>query len=122
MAINITCECGKRLRAMDEYAGRKGICPALRPQVHDAIRGPSPRNRPVPAARRVRRGHDGDAAEQPDLKRSIWTKPVVLIGTAAPTLILATLCGYMLWRSEMFAEKKPVAMTRAIAPARSSRS
>ena len=30
MAIEVTCECGKLFRAKDEYAGRRGICPACR--------------------------------------------------------------------------------------------
>src|SRR4051794_27375237 len=28
MAIQVSCQCGKQLRVKDEYAGRKGKCPA----------------------------------------------------------------------------------------------
>jgi hypothetical protein len=30
MAIELVCECGKVFRAKDEYAGRRGICPACK--------------------------------------------------------------------------------------------
>ena len=30
MAINLTCECGKRFSAKDEYYGRRGMCPVCK--------------------------------------------------------------------------------------------
>ena len=30
MPIEVECECGKRFRAKDEYAGKRGICPACK--------------------------------------------------------------------------------------------
>ena len=93
MAINVTCECGKRFEAKDEYEGRRAICPSCRrefvfqrqgiPVFHEVVE---------PSLATLQTHQDELERQEPtEVSRRFWKDPVVVIGAAVPTLILAVL-------------------------------
>jgi hypothetical protein len=106
MAIEITCECGKRFRAKDEYAGRRGICPACRAEFSipvPAAESTKPTaSAPPPIASGESERERNGSIEQTTAKRPIWKDPILVIGAAVPTTILMTFFGFLAVRSGMF--------------------
>ena len=100
MAIEFSCECGKRFRARDEYEGRRGICPACHrefviqrlgpPVFHDADAEQTPQTMPRATA-------EGKPDSGTDPQRSMLKDPVVAVGAAVPALILFVFFGYLAW-------------------------
>ncbi len=86
MAIKFACpHCGKRFTAKEENAGKRAKCsacgevtriPSQSTSEADHSPTPPPVPPPIPPA-------DGEK------RRPFWKDPVVVIGTAVPTLILA---------------------------------
>jgi hypothetical protein len=98
MAITITCQCGKQLRAKDEYTGRKGNCPACKREFvieppcighTESIALDSPLT-PEASPRA-----DVDARSQ--ARRPFWKDPIVVGAAAGLSLILATVFVILVW-------------------------
>ena len=118
MAITFTCECGKEFRAKDELAGRREICPACRrefvitaPEVRQD-KATSVSQEPSPF-RTIELGgivttHD----EHPEVSRPFYRDPVVVIGAAIPSLILAVFFGYLAWPRLTPERRKPNVSTQ----------
>jgi hypothetical protein len=108
--MKYTCECGKQFKAKDEHAGRRAICPACRrefrfPVPSFAGSDESPDLIPSVLSRIVT--DEGSHPEQPETdepkgegksRRPFWKDPIVLIGTAGPTLILVVFFIYLAWQ------------------------
>jgi hypothetical protein len=109
MPIEVTCECGKRFRAKDEYAGKRGICPAckqafvvpvsvdlepLEPQIA------SMRDAATTPGRDIKSdlaGQGKPAPEQTESKsrKRFWHDPVVIIGATVPIVSLIAFIAYL---------------------------
>jgi len=100
MPIKVTCECGKRFQAKDEYEGRRAICPSCRREFVFQARGvpafielPDPPPLPLIRTEEDEPGQDGST----EVSRPFWKDPIVVIGAAIPTLILAIFFTYLAW-------------------------
>ena len=129
MPIEITCECGKRFRAKDEYAGRWGTCPACRREFmvpaptdlgqvdiakpQDDGRGPPVTEVGLPIDLQISLSlteHQTPKAVASQPGRPFSRDPVVVIGAAVPTTILMTFFGFLALRSGVFQSNlKPIA-------------
>ena len=88
MAIAITCECGKRIRAKDEHAGRRGICPSCRREL--VIKTPAIAEAAIADAL-------APLPETLKTKPRWWRDPIIVTGATIPTLILLGFIGYVTW-------------------------
>jgi len=94
MAIKFACpHCGKRFTAKDEQAGKRAKCSACGevtriPSQPTREADDSPTPPPVPPAAPPADG---------EKRRPLWKDPVVVIGMAAPTLILAVFFTSLAW-------------------------
>ena len=84
MAIKFSCFCGRRFNALDKYAGRRTICPDCKREIEvPSIAPPVPEEAsPPPIA-------------PPAERRRLWQDPIVVIGTAVPSLILTAFFVYL---------------------------
>jgi len=99
MSIIAVCECGKKFEAKDEYEGRRAICPSCRREfvfqregipVFEEVIEPSP----IPPDR----ADDDAEPEQPQAagaSRPFWKDPIIVIGAAVPSVILAMFFAYL---------------------------
>lgn len=109
MAIEVMCECGKLFRAKDEYAGRRGMCPACKRifvvpvpvdlEPIERATTPPPVDPFVPAEWQTSRRQEFADADPPDSQpaKRFWRDPVVVIGAAVPTAILLCFLAYLAW-------------------------
>ena len=104
MAITITCDCGKRFRAKDEYAGRRGICPACKREF--VIQAPA--DLLVIADPLVDPSGDSVTVKSP-----WWKDRVVVAGVALPSAILLASFGYLVGSRP---ERAPALPAAAVGP------
>ena len=103
MAIKVTCECGKRFQAKDEYEGRRAICPACRREfvfqrqgipVFNEVTEPPP----FPA-NRTEEDEEPKQEGSTEICQPFWKDPIIVIGSAVPLLILVGFIVYLTWPS-----------------------
>jgi hypothetical protein len=102
MSIHAVCECGKKFEAKDEYEGRRAICPSCKrefvfqragiPIFQEVLELPPP----LP----IRVDDDDNYCQPespptPEPSRPFWKDPIVVIGAAVPTAILAVFFVYL---------------------------
>ena len=117
MAIEVVCQCGKVFRARDEYAGRGAICPACKREfvieVHvlkPPILEPAVDWNAIATVPRLQ------VKEEPPAKsdlghRPFWKDPIIVVGTAIPSLILLVFVAYL-----TLPGRTPPGATAAIVP------
>jgi hypothetical protein len=103
MPIKVTCECGKRFQANDEYEGRRAICPSCRrefvfqrpgtPVFHEVTEPP-----PFPAIR-TEEDEEPERGDSTQVRQPFWKDPIIVIGAAVPLLILVGFTVYLAWPS-----------------------
>jgi hypothetical protein len=102
MTIEVVCECGKQFNARDEYAGRRGLCPACKrifdvPVPGAVIEPPlalAP-SLPPPLPEGVIEEIEELAADSKISRRPFWRDPVVVIGSTFPSVILLAFLVYL---------------------------
>ena len=90
MAIKISCQCGAKIRAKDEYAGRKAVCPSCKRELM------------IEAAVDPLRSNEAILSNEPppspallETKRRWWRDPIIVTGATLPALILLGFIGYL---------------------------
>lgn len=96
MAIRITCQCGKRIRAKDEYEGKRGICPACHREFLIVAAVADPVDSPVTAPKPKLSSQSGEPPPIPReatrMPRTFWKDPRKVAWTA-----FAIFAGFVLW-------------------------
>ncbi len=92
MPIKISCQCGAKIRAKDQYLGRKAVCPSCKRVLVieapvDPLRTTEPilSNEPAPLPASL------------ETKRRWWRDPIIVTGATPPTLILLGFIAHVTW-------------------------
>ena len=102
MSVRFTCECGTLFLARDEQAGNPAVCHVCKRQFVVPVQNDPQSGQPVsptvlpqnPLKEEESHPQTPVGAES---ARPFWKDPIVVIGTAIPTLILLAFCGYLAW-------------------------
>ena len=111
MAINITCKCGKQFRAKDEYAGRRGLCPACKREflIPTAISiNPMPSaSNDTATALPTAESDTASVAEQAKPSQTAWKKRVMSGAAIICALIAGAFIGHAASPSKVCAQHRP---------------
>ena len=81
-----------------ENAGRRAICPACRREfIFPSQSVPGTERSPTVVPPPQTEGEEVTPANTTELARPFWRDPIVVVGAAVPTLILAVFFGYLAW-------------------------
>ncbi len=104
MAIVIRCECGKEIRAKEEYGGKRAVCPACRREFVVPLQGAPEQATPVvepgppPLPPVGVEQYEPVQEVSPEGARPWWKDPIVVIGATVPSLVLLVFFGYLAWQ------------------------
>jgi hypothetical protein len=118
MPIDLACQCGRKLRAKDEHAGKRLKCPDCGAVIGipvPALERPAVRAAPVPATLIDTGEPENVFKANPDHapRRPFWKDPVVLVGATVPAAILAAFAFYFYREQARKALAESVAVAKA---------